>query len=173
MSLISLCHMNRPMAFSLRSHVTLIRLRNINKAVKIKSQTGPLILLSTSMTKLTNPIEMSQLFAKCLTSLSKGIQRSIRNQRINNSSHQYLVSKVCNNFIFTQLHTLSPTYCALDIWIQCATPDHHYLSCKVLKTVQISKASTSFALPYTKKRQSISKKVLPCLFFPAFLFTNF
>ena len=37
MSLISLCHMNRPMAFSLRSHVTLIRLRNINKAVKIKS----------------------------------------------------------------------------------------------------------------------------------------
>ena len=38
MSLISLCHMNRPMAFSLRSHVTLIRLRNINKAVKIKSQ---------------------------------------------------------------------------------------------------------------------------------------
>ena len=30
--------MNRPMAFSLRSHVTLIRLRNINKAVKIKSQ---------------------------------------------------------------------------------------------------------------------------------------
>ena len=38
MSLISLCHMNRPMAFSLRSHVTLIRLRNINKAVKIKFQ---------------------------------------------------------------------------------------------------------------------------------------
>ena len=38
MSLISLCHMNRPMAFSLRSHVTLIRFRNINKAVKIKSQ---------------------------------------------------------------------------------------------------------------------------------------
>ena len=38
MSLISLCHMNRPMAFSLRCHVTVIRLRNINKAVKIKSQ---------------------------------------------------------------------------------------------------------------------------------------
>ena len=64
---VSLCHMNRPMAFSLRSHVTLIRLRNINKAVKIKSQH------QRKKLRKTNPMEMSQLFAKCLTSLSKGI----------------------------------------------------------------------------------------------------